>query len=140
MIKLSINMSTYSKGGPSVSSEEGIGVCVLKGCVIGSDSCAVPGQVAKLVVVGCSTTSSVGCSSVAADVVPVSPLPVLRFREYRELVVFAIGVTVTNVSLAPPVFMYESSKSCRDMMPALAILGTFLLESSDSALSHRDLF
>ena len=81
-IKSSMNTSTYSKGGSPVSSEEALEVCDLKGCVVGGDSCAVPRQVAELVVVRCSTTSSADCRSVAADVVPASPIPVLRFGEY----------------------------------------------------------
>ena len=76
-IKLSLIMSIYSNGGPPVLSEEAFGVCGLKGCVVGSDSCAVPRQVAELVVVGCSTTSSTGCRSVALDVMLASLFPVL---------------------------------------------------------------
>ena len=71
-----MNMSTHSKGGPPVLSEEALGVCGLKGCVLGSDIFAVLGQVAQLVVLGCSTTSSADCCSVAADVMPASPIHV----------------------------------------------------------------
>ena len=98
-----MNTSTYSKGGPPVLSEEALGVCGLKGRIVESDSCTVPRQVAKLVVIGCSTTSSADCQSVAADVVPASPIPVLRFGEYRRLVVYVVGVEVMNVSWASPV-------------------------------------
>ena len=65
----SMNTSTYSKGGPPVSCEEALSVCSVKCRVVGRDICAVPGQVAELVVVGCSTTSSADCSSVAVNVV-----------------------------------------------------------------------
>ena len=85
----------------------------MKVCIEGSDSCALPGQVAELVVVECSTTSSANCCSVAADVVPASPIPVLRFGEYRGLVVFVVGVQVINVSQASPVFICGSGESCR---------------------------
>jgi hypothetical protein len=56
-----------------------------------------PGQVAELVVVGCSTTSSADCHSVAADVLLVSSIPVLRFGEPRRLVVFVVGRYVLDV-------------------------------------------
>ena len=65
--------------------------------IVGSDSCALPGKVAKLVDVGCSTTSSAGCCSVAADVLLVSPIPVLRFGEPRRLVVFVVGSDVLDI-------------------------------------------
>ena len=53
---------------------------------------------AELVLVGGSTTSSANCHSVSADAVPASPVPVLWFGEYRGLVVFVVGVDVTDVS------------------------------------------
>ena len=62
--------------------EGALEVCGWKGRVVGSGSCAVPRQVTELVVVGCSTTSSANCRSVDADVMPASPIPVLRFGEY----------------------------------------------------------
>ena len=65
-----------------MSSDEALEVCGWKGRVVGVDSCAVPRQVAELVVEGCSTTSSADCRSAAADVMPASPIPVLRFGEY----------------------------------------------------------
>ena len=108
-----MNMSIYSKGGSPVSSEEALDVCGLKGCVVGSDRCAVPRQVAELVVVGCSTTSSANCCSVAADVVPASPIPVLWFGEYGGLVVSVVVVEVINVSQASPVSVCGSGESCR---------------------------
>ena len=108
-----MNTSTYSKGGSPVLCEEALGVCDLKGRVLGGDSCAVPGQVAELVVVGCSTTSSADCCSVAADVVPASPIPVLRFGEYGGLVVFVVGVEVIDFSQASPVSVFGSRESCR---------------------------
>ena len=112
-IKSSMNTSTYSKGGPPVSCEEALGACGLKSRIVGRDSCAVPGQVAELVVVGCSTTSSADCRSVAADVVPASPIPVLRFGEYGGLVVFVVGVDVIDMSWASPVSVCGSGESCR---------------------------
>ena len=75
-IELSMNTSTNSKGGPPVSSEEALGVCSLRCQIVGCDSCTAPGQVAKLLEVGCSVTSSANCCSVTADVVLASPLPV----------------------------------------------------------------
>ena len=111
-IKSFMNTSMYSKGGPPVSSEEALEACGLKGCVVGGDSCAVPGQVAGLVVVGCSTTSSADCRSVAADIVPASPIPVLRFGEYGGLVVFVVGVEVIDVSQVSPVSVWWSGESC----------------------------
>ena len=62
-----MNTSTYSKGEYSVSCEEAHGVCGVKCRIVGRDMCAALGQVAELVVVGCSTTSSADCRSVAAD-------------------------------------------------------------------------
>ena len=108
-----MNTSTYSKGGPPVSCEEALSVCSVKCRVVGRDICAVPGQVAELVVVGCSTTSSADCRSVAVDVVLASPIPVLRFGEYGGLVVFVVGVGVMNVSQASPVSVCGSGESCR---------------------------
>ena len=108
-----MNTSTYSKGGSPVSSEEALGVCNLKGRVVGGDSCAVPRQVAELVVVVCSTTSSADCHSIAADVMPASPIPVLWFGEYGGLVVFVVCVGVMNVSQASPVSVCGSGGSCR---------------------------
>ena len=70
-----------------MSSDEALEVCGWKGRVVGGDSCALPRQVAELVVVGCGTTSSADCRSVAADVMPASPIPVPRFGEYGGLVV-----------------------------------------------------
>ena len=96
-----------------MSSEEALEVCDLKGRVVGGDSCAVPRQEAELVVVGCSTTSSADCRSVAADVVPASPIPVLRFGEYGGLVVFVVGVEVIDLSQASPVSVWWSGESCR---------------------------
>ena len=81
-----------------MSSDEALEVCGWKGRVVGGDSCAVPRQVAELVVVGCSTTSSADCRSVAADVMPASPIPVLRFGEYGGLVVFVVGVGVVSAN------------------------------------------
>ena len=52
---------------------------------------------AELVVVGCSTTYSADCRSVAADVLLVSPIPVLRFGESSGLVVFVLGSDVLDV-------------------------------------------
>ena len=68
---------------------------------------------AELVVVGCSATSSANCRSVAADVVLASPIPVFRFGEYGELVVYVVGVGVMNVSQASPVSVCGSGESCR---------------------------
>ena len=98
----------YSKGGSPVLSEEALEVCGWKGCVVGGDSCALLGQVAELVVVGCSATSSANCRSVAADVMPASPIPVFRFGEYGGLVVFVVGVGVgvMIVSWASPVSVW----------------------------------
>ena len=81
-----------------MSCEEALDVCGVKCRIVGRDICAVPGQVAELVVVGCSTTSSADYCSIAAGVVPASPIPVLRFGEYGGLVVFVVGVDVTDVS------------------------------------------
>ena len=78
-------------------------------CVVSCDSRAVPGQVAELVVVGCSTSSSAGCHSVAANVVPASPIPVLWFGEHGGHVVFVVGVEMIDVSQASPVFVCGSS-------------------------------
>ena len=54
-------------------------------------------KVAELVVVGCSTTSSADCRSVATDVLLVSSIPVLRFGEPRRLVVFVVGSDVLDI-------------------------------------------
>ena len=108
-----MNMLMYSKGGPPVLSEEILEVCRFMGQVVGSDSCTEPRHVAELVVVGCSTTSSASCCCVAADVVPASPIPVLRFGEYGGLVVFVVGVEVIDMSQASPVSVCGSGESCR---------------------------
>ena len=110
---MSMNTSTYSKGGLPVLSEEALGVCGLMGCILGSDSFVVLGQVAQLVLLGCSTTSSADCRSVAADVMPASPIQVFWFGEYRVLVVFVVGVGVMNVSHVSPVSVCGSGGSCR---------------------------
>ena len=47
-IKLSINTSTYSKGGHPVSSGEALVACGTRCRIVGSDVCALPGQVADL--------------------------------------------------------------------------------------------
>ena len=65
--------------------------------IVGSDSCALPGKVAKLVDVGCSTTSSAGCCSVAADFLLATSIPVLLFGESGRLVIFVIGRDVLDV-------------------------------------------
>ena len=52
---------------------------------------------AKLVVVGCSTASLAGSSSVAVDDLPASSIPVLQFGECRGLVVFFVGIDVMYV-------------------------------------------
>ena len=77
--------------------------CKTRCCIAGSDSCALPGQVANLIVVGCSTTSSADCHSVAAGVFLASPIPVVWFGESVGLVVFVIGVDVMDVLKASPV-------------------------------------
>ena len=96
-----------------MSSDEALEVCGWKGRVVGGDSCALPRQVAELVVVGCGTTSSADCRSVAVDIVQASPIPVLRFEEYGGLVVFVVGVDVMNVSQVSPVSVWWSGESCR---------------------------
>ena len=95
-IKSSMNMSTYSRGGHLVLSREALVACRTRCRIVGSDGCALPGQVAKLVV-GCSTTSSADCRSVAAYALLVSSIPVLRFGESRRLVVFVVGSVVLDV-------------------------------------------
>ena len=77
--------------------------CKTRCCIAGSDSCALPGQVANLIVVGCSTTSSADCPSVAAGVFLAPPIPVVWFGESMGLVVFVIGVDVMDVLKASPV-------------------------------------
>ena len=71
--------------------------CGLKCRIVGGDNCAIPGQVAEHVVVGCSTTSTADYRSVAADVVPTSTIPVLRFGESRRIDVIVIGVVLLDV-------------------------------------------
>ena len=57
--------------------------CRTRCCIVGGDSCALAGQVAELVAVGCSTTSSANSCSVAAVVLLASSTPVLWFGELR---------------------------------------------------------
>lgn len=76
--------SLYSRGGHQMSSGEALVACKTSCCIVGSDSYALPGQVAQLVV-GCSTTFLVNCCSVAADVLLASPISVLQFGEARGL-------------------------------------------------------
>ena len=89
--------STYSRGGHPVASGETHITCRSRCRIVGSDSCTLPGQVVKLVAVGCSTTSSASCCSVAADVVLVFSIPVLWFGESRRLVVFVVGSDILDV-------------------------------------------
>jgi hypothetical protein len=105
--------STYSRAGHPVSSGEALVACGTRCRIVGSDSCALPGQVAKLVVVGYSTTSSVDCHSVAADVFLVSSISVLRFGESRGLVVFVVGIDLLDVLKASPVPVCWSGEYCR---------------------------
>ena len=70
-------------------------------CIVGSDSCALPGQVAKLVVVGYTTNSTAGCCSVAADILLASSTPELQFGDPRGLVVFVIGIDVMDILKHP---------------------------------------
>ena len=92
-----MNTSTYSRGGHPVLSGEALVACGTRCRIVGSASCALPGQVAELVEVGCSTTSSANCRSVAADVLLVSSIPVLRFGMPRRLVVSVVGRYVLDV-------------------------------------------
>ena len=78
-------------------SGEALVACGTRCCIVGRDSCALLGQVAELVVVGYSTTSSADCQSVAAGVLPASSNPVLWFGESRRLVVFVVGRYVMDV-------------------------------------------
>ena len=82
-IKLSNNMSTYSRGGHPVLSGEVLVACRTMCSIVGGDSCALAGQVAELIVVGYSTTSSANYCIVAAVVLLVSSIPVLWFGESR---------------------------------------------------------
>ena len=92
--------------------------CKTRCCIAGSDSCALPGQVANLIVVGCSTTSSADCHSVAAGVLLASSIPVVWFGlvwfgESVGLVVFVIGVDVMDVLKASPVPKYWAEEYYR---------------------------
>lgn len=85
----------------------------MKCCVVGGDIRALPGQVAELVEIGCSTITSGSCSSVAADVMSAPCNPVPHLWEYRRLVVFPIGIALMEVTLASPVSVFGSGQSCR---------------------------
>ena len=94
-------------------SGEALVACRTRCCIVGSDSCALPGLVAKLVAVGCSTTSSAGCCSVAADVLLASSIPVLWFGESMGLVVFVLGIDVLDVLKASPLLVYWTEEYYR---------------------------
>ena len=68
---------------------------------------------ANLIVVGCSTTSSADCHSVAAGVFLASPIPVVWFGESVGLVVFVIGVDVMDVLKAFPVLVCSTEEYYR---------------------------
>jgi hypothetical protein len=69
--------------------------------------------VTKLVVVGCSTTSSPDYCSVAADVLPASSIPVLQLKESGGHVVFAGGIDVRFSLKDYPVPVCWSEEYCR---------------------------
>jgi hypothetical protein len=108
-----MNTSTYSRGGHLVTSGEALVACRTRCRLVGSDTCALPGHVDKLVVVGCNTASSANYHSVAADTLLVSPIPLLWFGESKGLVVFIIGRDVLNILKASPVPVCWIEESCR---------------------------
>ena len=95
-------------------SGEALVACGTRCCIVGSDVCTLPGQVAKLVVVGCSSTYSANCHSVAADVLPASSTPVLWFGESRRLVVFFVGIDLLD-DLRPPQYQCVGLESTADI-------------------------